>query len=176
MKRATILLATFLFMLSLSPELLGQDEIVYRHPELGIQFTASPNWTKVSRLDDRTGYEFVNLNNNMNVRMWYSVTEIPVLEYLRSTICKEGRVSPDGPFSLVIDNREAYGISANCTEMRKPFQVMLIALPTADGMYLLRIKCPEDCYTEHKKQIDELLGSISLGMVVERSLFYASIY
>ncbi len=166
-------MAAILFLCSLSSGVLAQDEMVYKNPELGIQFTASSTWTQVPHLEDGQGYEYVNQNNNMQVKMWYSTTDAPVLDYLRSEVCKEGRITGEGPFSLIIDDQQAYGICSLCSEMRKPFQVMLIALPSDHGIYLIRFKCPEECYTEHTKQIEEFLGSISMGMVVERSVFYA---
>lgn len=174
MKRATIQLAAILFLIVFSSGILAQDEMVCKYPELKIKFSTSQYWTQVIHADDRSGYEFVNLNNNMQVKMWHSATETPVLDFLQSEVCKEGIISSDGPYPVVIDKREAYAICSHCSEMRKPYKVMLIALPTDDGFYLFRFKCPEECYTEHKKQIEEFLGTISLDMVVERSVFYAA--
>jgi hypothetical protein len=163
---------SLLVFLSVSSGLQAQDEIVYQHPALGIQFSASPNWKHVVHSGENMTYELVNQNNNMLMKMWFVKTEKPVIEYLRSEVCKEGMVD-DRPFITDIDEQVAYGIGAICSEMRRPFKVMLIAMPTEDGLYLFKFKCPEECYAEHQKQIQELLETISFGPVVERTVYYA---
>lgn len=175
MRKINVYVLSIVLLLSFSSGLLAQDEIVYQHPSLGIQFIASPYWNQVDSGNDNMAYELINQNKNMHMRVWYQKSEKSVKNYLRSEICKDGLVD-EKPFECRLDNQDAYGICAICSEMRRPFKVMLIALPTEDGMYLLRFKCPEECYTEHQKQIQKLLDSIRLNPVVERTVFYASNY
>lgn len=161
-----------LVFLSVSLGLQAQNEIVYQHPMLDIQFSASPNWKQVAHSGENMTYELVNQNNNMHMKVWFAETEKSVIDYLRTEVCKEGKVD-DKPFVTDLDEQIAYGICAICSEMRRPFKVMLIAMPTEDGLYLFKFKCPEECYAEHQKQIQELLESISFGPVVERTVYYA---
>ena len=173
MRKINLYALSIVVLLSLSSGLQAQDEIVYQHPSLGIQFTASPNWNQVALASDKMTYELVNQNNNMHMKVWFEKTEKPVREYLRSEVCKDGMVD-ENAFVTRLDNQDAYGISAICSEMRRPFKVMLIALPAEDGLYLLRFKCPEECYAEHQEQIQKLLKTIRLNPVVERTVYYAS--
>jgi hypothetical protein len=107
------------------------------------------------------------------MKLWFSHTDKPVLEYLRSEVCQDGLITGEGPFATVLDNHQAFGICAIYSEMRRPFKVMLIAMPTDEGMYLIRFKCPEECYQEHESQIQKLLSTISMAPVVRRTEFYA---
>lgn len=173
MKKVVKYVGSMLLFLLISSGMLAQDEIVYQHPTLGIQFTASPNWVQVRYSGENTTYELVNQNNNMHMKLWFEKTESSIVEFLRNKVCKEGMVDEE-TFVTRLDNQEAYGICAICSKMRRPYKVMLIAIPEEDGIYLLRFRCPEECYMEHHEQIQNLLKTVTFNPVVERTVYYAA--
>lgn len=163
MKKVIKYIFSVLVLLSLSCALQAQNEIVYQHPTLGIQFSASPYWSMVNHAGGGLEYELVNKNNNMHVKMWLSDTDKSVVDFLRSEVCENGMISDEGIFVMDLDDHVAYGICANCSEMRRPQKMMLIAMPSDEGLYLIRFKCPEECYSEHKEKIQKLLSTITLN-------------
>jgi len=174
MKKSIKYTLILLIFVSFSFTIHAQNEIVYQHPSLAIQFTASPNWTQVKHTGETMAYELVNQNNNMQVKVCYSDSKMPVRKYLKREVCNEGMISCDKVLTTEVDDQTAYTICSVCSEMRRPVMVMLIAIPSESGMYLIRFKCPEECFSEHKKQMSQLLRSITLGQVVERTVYYAS--
>lgn len=172
MKKILQLVFSLLIFLTAFSGLQAQEEIVYQHPDLDIQFTASSNWNKIAYSAENSSYELVNQNNNMHMKVWYENTNKSVDEFLRKEICMNGMVDEE-LFATMMDKQHAYGICAVCSEMRRPYKVMLLAIPADNGFYCFRFRCPEECFPEHKAQIQKLLKTVTFSPVVEREVYYA---
>ena len=135
---------------------------MYEESEIGIRFVADGNWKKISSLQF-PALELVNQNNNLNIRMWHQESSLTESEFLYQLIRKDGIYTDNKPFETSVDGCKALAIVGICNEMHRPVKVLTIVIPDFSGFNLVKIKCPDECYRDHKGQIDTLIGSIRLG-------------
>ncbi|MFC2089505.1 hypothetical protein ACFLT1_01920 [Bacteroidota bacterium] len=158
MNQVLTYLIAFLTMVT---DAYGQKPVVFANQGLGIAFEATSQWSRLQEADS-TVLELTNPNNNLSVRMWKESIVEDVDEYLDQRLAAAGMAKLEGPFRLTIDSREAYGIIGLCNELHRPIKTFYIVIPSKSKSYIVQIKCPEECYREHQKHIDELIRSIKL--------------
>lgn len=166
------ILNTVFLLVCISSLALSQKSSVFENSGLGMAFTASSQWIQVSN-ENCEILELVNPNNNLKVKMWSEITELNASDYLNKLLLKEGLAALDAPFKVVVDNREAEAVVGLCNEMHRPVRVLLLAIHHDDGFYVVRFKCPEECYREHQSHMEQLISSVKLIKKPESHLYYA---
>lgn len=150
----------------------AQQPTFFENDVLGIAFASEMNWQSVENVSPGT-LKLVNENHNVELRMSYERTDLHASAFLNEVMRREGLNCSVDPFTTLIDQHDATGVIAGCSEMRRPVKVLLIAVRNSEGFYLLQFKCPDECFREHKHQMQELLGSIIIRNNKESYIFYA---
>lgn len=163
---------TLFFVLSISSLAFTQTSSVFEIQNLGIAFEASSKWIRLSSGDSEV-LELINSNNNLKVKMWFKESKLSPSAYLTSLLREEGLSHFEGPFELVVDNRKSIGLIGLCNEMHRPVKILLLAVNCENGYYVVRFKCPDECFPEHQKQMEKIISSVRLIDRTESYLFYA---
>jgi len=51
-----------------------------------------------------------------------------------------------------------------CMQEKQPFRRMVVGIPGNDGLYLIEICCPEDCFQNHQVRMKAILDSVRIGV------------
>ena len=147
--------------------LKGQGPAFFENEVLGIAFASETQWTEVIS-GEPGSMELVNCNQNLHLKMWYEPTMNSAESCLSEILGNEGLNCSTESFSTTVDQHPATAVIAGCTEMRRPVKVLLIAVKNNEGFYILRFKCPDECFRDHRKQMNELIKTIMIRPVEER--------
>lgn len=164
--------AMILFLFCSGVLVSAQQVSFFENDVLGIAFAPGSTWQCVENASSET-LELVNKNHNLHLRMWFEPTGMSVQEYLEALIDREGLSLAADPFTTKVDQHDAMGVIASCSEMRRPVKVLLIAVKNSEGFYTLRFKCPDDCFRDHRYQMQQLISSIIIRNNKESCIFYA---
>jgi hypothetical protein len=168
-----IIIRVCLCLLSLNSFVKGQDTHIYNDTFTGVRIASAIDWFEVDGSGDHQVFRLVNKNHNLSVAIWKTDEQAPVRAYLQEYIKKQGMLVVDGPGLMSVDGILATTLCAECSEMRKPFKNLFLAVPGKSGILVIHFKCPIDCYSEHKDQIQALISSISLGQMNRGGNYYA---
>jgi hypothetical protein len=163
---------TLFFLMCISSMAFSQVSSIFENQNLGIAFEASSQWTRLSSGNSEV-LELINPNNNLKVKMYFKESDLSASEYLKGLLREEGLSHLEGPFELVVDNRKSSGLIGLCNEMHRPVRILLLAINYDNGFYVVRFKCPDECFPEHQKQMDKLISSVRLMDEAGSYLFYA---
>lgn len=161
-----------LFLICCNLAVSGQQPVIPGMDVQDIALAPGSDWQSVENHAAGT-MEMVNQNHNLHLKMWYERTSQSVLECLAELMNREGLSTSCEPFPALVDHHDAMGVIAGCSEMRRPVKVLLFAVKNNDGFYVLRFKCPDECFTEHLHQMQQLISSIVIGNNKESFLYYA---
>lgn len=81
-------------------------------------------------------------------------------ECITSLMNREGLTPTSEPFPSLVDQHDAIGVIAVCSEMRRPVKVLLFAVKNSDGFYVFRFKCPNESFMEHLCQMQQIISTI----------------
>jgi hypothetical protein len=135
----------------------------YKHPHQEISFEASPNW--VQELQDHNGEEYwvTHPNQNMQIGLSFVPDCRHPYRYMRRISGLQGMVCPRDHFDTILNDHRAVLIRGECIQGKEPFRKMLIGFPFDNGLYLVEICCPAECYMVHKERVKSILGTIRVG-------------
>ncbi len=150
----------------------AQQVSLFENKVLGIAFAPGSTWQSVENASSET-LELVNKNHNLQLRMWFERTGKSAQEYLDELTDREGLSRVAEPFATKVDQHDAVGVIACCSEMRRPVKVLLIAVKNSEGFYTLRFKCPDECFRDHRYQMQQLISSIVIRNNKESYIYYA---
>jgi hypothetical protein len=151
----------------------GQQPVFFGTDVQGIAFASLSDWESVENHSAGT-MELVNQNHNLHLTMWYEHSDLTARDCLAELMDREGLSANAAPFPTLVDQHDAVGVIAGCSEMRRPVKVLLFAVKNSDGYYVLRFKCPDECFTEHLNQMQQLIGSITIRNNKESYIYYAN--
>jgi hypothetical protein len=151
----------------------GQQPLFIGSDVRGIAFASGSDWESVENPAAGT-MELVNQNHNLHLKMWYERSELSARECLAELMDREGLSTNADPFPALVDQHDAMGVVAGCSEMRRPVKVLLFAVKNSDGFYVFRFKCPDECFTEHLNQMQQLISSITISNNKESYIYYAN--
>jgi hypothetical protein len=145
------------------PNHSGAQSVTYSHPVYDMGFIASPSWE--NRLVEENGrvWQVVNPNRNMQVNLSFIKNctnpgkELEMISGTQGLIC-EGR-----PYDTVLNNRKALIIKGVCVQGRAPFRRLMIGIPGDEGLYVMEICCPEECYASHRKDMLAIMDTFWVG-------------
>lgn len=170
MKTFVFIILLFLFN---GAVLCAQEKKFYEEEGIGIRFLADGQWRQISAGNCRV-LELVNQNNNLNITMWHKNSKLSASDFLSQLIDSEGILTETAPFETLVDGCKAIAVTGICNEMHRPVRVVAIVIPDQEGFNLVKFKCPDECFREHRGQIDKLISSIHLGSRTESLMYYAS--
>jgi hypothetical protein len=163
---------TVFFLLCIASMAFTQSLSVFENQDLGIGFEASSQWTRLSSGNSDV-LELMNPNNNLKVKMWFKESSLSASDYLKAKMHSEGLSAIEGPFVLSVDNQKSAAVIGLCNEMHRPVKIVLLAIESDNGFFVVRFKCPDECFSEHRKQMEDLISSVKLLNKPESFLFYA---
>lgn len=163
----------YIIILSFLAATAGAQQLtLFETEDFGVAFFADSEWSRI--IGDSEGLELVNQNHNLHVRMFEVESAETPANFLSEMLLKEGFSHEDDPFEVIVDGRTAHAVMGQCCEMRRPVKVLLIAIESNEGYYLVRFKCPAECFREHRKMMSELISSIRLVNTAAPFQLYAS--
>jgi len=141
---------------------LSAQEVKYSHPLHQFSFEASPYW--IQELHDYNGkvYELTNPNHNMKILMSFVPDCRNAKKHMRRLSGKKGLICNQKPYDTILNQRKAVVMMATCLEEKEPFKQVVIGIPGKDGLYLMEICCPMDCYLNHRSRVKDILGSLKV--------------
>jgi len=153
----------------LSLMLWGVDPVMkaqtasYTHPVYEMHFTASASWEQKLSRDHPEVLRVTNRNRNMEVFLSFFPGCTQPEEQLRKISGQRGLICQDDPFDTVLNGRHSVLMRGVCLQGRRPFHRMITGIPGKDGLYVMEICCPEECYASHRKEMESILGSLVVG-------------
>lgn len=141
--------------------LLAQT-VEYSHPLHQFSFEASPSWFQ--ELHDYNGkvYEVNNPNHNMQILMSFVPDCRKVKKHMKTLSAKKGLICKDKPYDTILNQKKAIILQGTCLQEKEPFKRLVIGIPGEDGLYLMEISCPVECFKNHKSRVRSILGSLKV--------------
>ena len=153
------LLVTFCLGISSVGSIYGQI-VEYSHPLFAFSFAASPLWDQDFHDYNGKVFEVTNPNHNMKISMSF----IPGCKNARKQMKKisglSGMVCLQKPYDTILNSKKAVMMNGTCLQGKVLFRQLLIGIPSSDGLYLMEISCPAECYINHKAKVNTILGSL----------------
>ena len=142
-------------------KLLAQT-VEYSHPLHEFSFEASPSW--IQELHNYNGkvFEVTNPNNNMQILMSYIPNCRKVKKHMKTISAKKGLICKDKPHDTILNQKKAVMLQGTCLQEKEPFKRLVIGIPGEDGLYLMEITCPLECFNNHKSRVKSILGSLKV--------------
>jgi hypothetical protein len=162
-KRLTIHAAAAILCLCFS--LPGKSQKVrYVHPEHDISIECTPNW--VEEYTDTNGKEYfvTHPNRSTRVSMTFVADCHDPERFMKKASGLKGIYSLDGNFDTVLNSRRAMIMRGTCHHPWRSFNRVMVGIPVEDGLYLMVICCPEDCYDSQCSTVMEILDSVRIGV------------
>jgi hypothetical protein len=72
-------------------------------------------------------------------------------------VCKER------PYDTILNHRHAVMIKGICRQGNEPYRRVVVGIPANDGLYVMEICCPEECFASHQAEVSAILGSLRVG-------------
>ena len=148
-------------VLLLPTSLLGQ-EVSYSHPLHNISFEATPSWDQKLHENNGKVFEVTNPNNNMHIYLSFVPECRNVKKHMKRISGRNGLVCQGRPHDSVLNQMEVVVMQGSCVQGKEPFRKMLIGIPGNNGLYLMEISCPNECYVNHKDQVQSILTSLKV--------------
>ena len=151
------------FCLGISPvgSIYGQI-VEYSHPLCAFSFAASPLWDQ--ELHDYNGkvFEVTNPNHNMKISMSFIPGCKNARKHMKQISGLSGLVCQQKPYDTILNSKKAVMMQGTCLKGKEPFRQLLIGIPGSDGMYLMKISCPSECYINHQTKVNNILKSLRI--------------
>jgi hypothetical protein len=87
-----------------------------------------------------------------------------VKKHMKSLSGKKGLICKHKPYDTILNQRKAFMMQGTCLQEKEPFQRLVVGIPGKDGLYLMEISCPVDCYVNHKSRVSDILGSLKVDV------------
>ncbi len=164
MHAARIISVSFLLILgAIFPGSMEAQVVKYDHPMFDIGFEASPDWEETLHSYNGKVFEVTNPNNNMRVNLSYIAGCRNPQKHMKQLAGMEGMITPGKPYDTLLNEKKAVIMQGMCIEGKVPYRRLVIGIPGHEGLYLMEICCPEDCYANHKEKMQTILGTLHVG-------------
>lgn len=140
--------------------LLMAQNVEYSHPLHSISIEASPSWVQELHSYNGKVFELTNPNNNMHILMSLVPDCRNVKKHMKRLSGKKGLICNQKPHDTILNQRKVVLMQGTCLQEKEPFKRVLIGIPSAEGLYLMEICCPAECYLNHKSRMNNILGSL----------------
>ena len=147
----------------LTPFSLQSQGERYHHPVYDISFVATSNWTEQISGSGSGAYSVVNPNRNMVVSLAYIPDCRRPMRYLKKLSGYRGMACKREGYDTLLNDQDALIICGNSLVVRESFTSMVIGFPSGKGLYLMEIKCPDNCQAAHKQTLKSILETVRIG-------------
>ncbi len=134
--------------------------VEYSHPLHAFSFAASPLWDQEFHNFNGKVFEVTNPNHNMKISMSFIPGCKNARKHMKQISGLSGLVCQQKPFDTILNSKKAVMMHGTCLQGKEPFRQLLIGIPCSDGLYLMEITCPAECYINHKAKVNTILGSL----------------
>jgi hypothetical protein len=162
MKITPLCLTVPLLLLLATAESGATDQATYRHPKLPFQFEASKGWTQIPHPEDRLIYHMVAPGGGLNVMLWYTETEQKAPGYLGKMANMKGYQTLTEARQEDLHRGAAWVLQAVGISKEHEDRVILAAIASGKGLYIVQIWCPLERYEEEKDTMEAILASVRL--------------
>ena len=156
--RVILVLVALLVPLSLQSQ--GER---YQHPVYDISFVATSNWTEQLPGSESGTYSVVNPNRNMVISLAYIPDCRRPMRYLRNLSGFKGMACKRDGYDTLLNELEALIVCGNSLEIRESFTSLMIGFPSDKGLYLMEIRCPDNCHAAHQQTVKSILETVRIG-------------
>lgn len=153
----------FLISFQTSISIQGQEQdqsIYYSHPIYNFGFNAGPGWDSQLTNDDESVMKLTNPNNNMQVYLSFASGCSNPDKCLKRISGIKGLVSQKTIHDTILNKRNTLIMNGICLLEKKPFRKIVIAIPSEEGVYLVELCCPEDCYVDHRPVMRSIMETL----------------
>lgn len=144
----------------LSMESIYGQRVEYTHPDYTFSFAASPLWEQEFHDFNGKVFEVTNPNHNMTISMSFIPDCKNARKQMKLISGLSGLVCIQKPYDTILNSKKAVMMHGTCLQGKESFQQLLIGIPCSDGLYLMQISCPSECYINHKAKVNTILGSL----------------
>ena len=160
---------------SLELYLHTQDDQIYEHPILNIQFEAPSGWKQLPRPEDRLIHEIADPEQIVHVVLWYTETMQDGPGYMKKMAGMKALVYEGEPKKMQIDGRDAWLLYTSGKDKKNPIRLQLavihhekpISHADHNALFIIQIWCPEAFYSQKKQQMEKILSSIRFSEQTE---------
>lgn len=128
-----------------------------------MSFSASASWVEGPGRNDGKVLRFINPNRNLEVQLSYFPGIIHPNIQLEKISGQRGLICLDKSFDSLLNGRKSVIMRGSCLQGKRPFRRLITGIPGMEGLYVMEICCPEECYASHRKEIEAILGSLTVG-------------
>ena len=147
----------------LAPYSLQSQGERYHHPVYDISFVATSNWTEQLPVSRSGAYSVINPNRNMVISLAYIPDCKRPMKYLKKLSGFKGMACKRGGYDTLLNDQDALIFCGNSLEIRESFTSMVIGFPSGKGLYLMEIKCPDNCQAAHQQTLKSILETVRIG-------------
>ena len=138
------------------------EKTTYRHPELEFQFEAPAGWKAIPHAEDRLIYHLAAPDGGLEVMLWYTETTQTPPRYLKKMADMKG-YQPLTEVRQEKQHRETvWTLQAVSITGKGDLRVLLAAIPSSAGLYIVQIWCPLERYEEERDRMESILASVDL--------------
>ncbi|MGW8314468.1 MAG: hypothetical protein ACWGNV_02620 [Bacteroidales bacterium] len=142
---------------------LTAQTATYSHPLYQMSFTASSFWNEELSQSNGQLLRVVNPNRNMEVTLSYFPGCTHPKKQLQKISGQCGLICQNASFDTLLNGRKSVLLRGVCLQGRESYRRMITGIPGKDGLYVMQICCPEECYASHRKEMEAILNSLSVG-------------
>ena len=135
----------------------------YHHPVYDISFVATSNWTEQLTESIFGPYSVVNPNRNMVISLAYIPDCKRPMRYLKKLSGFKGMACKRDGYDTLLNELQALIVCGNSLEIRESFTTMVIGFPCDKGLYLMEIRCPDNCHAAHQQTVKSILETVRIG-------------
>jgi hypothetical protein len=158
----TIFTALCLVWTGIGSELTAQP-VTYIHPDYEMSFSASASWVEASGRNDEKVLRVINPNRNLEVQLSYFPGITHPKKQLKKISGQRGLICQGKSFNSLPNGRKSVLMRGSCLQGKRPFHRLITGIPGKEGLYVMEICCPEECYYSHRKEIEAILSSLTVG-------------
>jgi len=134
--------------------------VEYSHPLHAFSFAASPFWDQEFHDYNGKVFEVTNPNHNMKISMSFIPGCKNARKHMKQISGLSGLVCLQKPYDTILNNKKAVMMQGTFMQGKEPFRQLLVGIPCGDGLYLMEISCPAECYKNHKSKVNSILHSL----------------
>jgi len=143
----------------------GAQKQIYSHPDHMISFTASSGWADQPARHAGEGYTLIHPNRNMEISLHYYPGCPEPAACMDQLAGSMGLSCPSAGSESLLNEKRALVMKGFFARERRPYRCLLAGIPVEEGLCIVRIICPEDCFEAHRGNIGGILSGLKVGRI-----------
>jgi hypothetical protein len=138
------------------------QEVEYSHPLHAFSFEASPFWDQELHNYNGKVFQVTNPNHNMSISLSFIPGRKNARRHMKQVSDQNGLICRQKPYDTILNRKKAVVMQGFCLQGKEPYSRLIIGIPGDEGLYLMEITCPSDCYINHRSKVNAILGSLKI--------------